>query len=475
MTTFDVILKWVNDRENLLSGLAAIVVLAGVIVSPLGHGVRMVHKRRRAKVHSAPAVPHSHHGQPATGRPSIAVLPFDNMSSDHERDFLADGMTEDIITALSRDRRLFVIARNSSFAYKGKAPNVRDVGRELGVHFVLEGSIRRVGDMVRVTAQLIDARSGAHVWADTVNRPMDDIVKAQDEMGRSIVASITSHFFHDPTLEVARAQPESLEAWELAARAVKEWDSGPELAATNEAERLLRLAVEKEPESAPAWALLAQGLALRWMSDPSTDFAATRDEAFICIERALDLAPNDPNVLGGLGSTHVWSGEPGKAVPILRRAIAALPTEIGFRFNLSSALLHNNTPALALEELEKVSRFDLHDTMRSIQNLQLADVNLSLKNYEKSEEYSRLAIAGNARSTWAFTTLASALCGQGRIGEARDALREVQSQVPNFTAEYYAQVARTLLADKTVAQNKIALIAPAWPSGSSPHASDYVI
>jgi len=221
MTTLDALLNWVQGREQLLSGLAALVVLIGVIVSPLGHGLRMLVARRRGAQPGHGPQAGAAHPAVVMDRPSIAVLPFDNLSDDRDLAFTADGMSEDIITELSRDRRLFVIARNSSFAYKDKRPNVRDVGRELGVHFVLEGSVRRVGESLRVNAQLIDAQSGAHVWAETLNGNFADAAKALDEIGHSIATALTSHFFREDAAGAAKT--ESLQAWEFLARSAVKW------------------------------------------------------------------------------------------------------------------------------------------------------------------------------------------------------------------------------------------------------------
>src|SRR5262249_22863984 len=132
---------------------------------------------------------------PLPDKPSIAVLPFQNMNADKDQDFFSDGISEDIITALSKLRWLFVIARNSTFAYKGKSPDVRQVARELGVHYVLEGSVRRMGDRIRITAQLIDAATGAHVWAERYDRAVTDIFSVQDEITEKVVWSLEPQLY----------------------------------------------------------------------------------------------------------------------------------------------------------------------------------------------------------------------------------------------------------------------------------------
>ena len=148
-------------------------------------------------------------------KPSIAVLPFQNMSGDPEQEYFADGMVEDIITDLSRIKWLFVIARNSSFVYKGSAVDVKQVGRELGVRYVLEGSVRKAGNRVRITAQLIEAESGAHVWAERYDRALDDIFAVQDEMTLSVVGAIEPSLRQAEIERVKRKRPENLDAYDL--------------------------------------------------------------------------------------------------------------------------------------------------------------------------------------------------------------------------------------------------------------------
>ncbi len=157
--------------------------------------------------------------EPSKDKPSIAVLPFVNMSDDKSQEYFADGMTEDIITGLSCDSRLFVIARNSTFAYKGQSPDIRTVGKELGVRYVLEGSIRPIGDRLRITVQLIDTASGAHVWADRIDRPVAEIFAIMDEVVDGLVTALCSNLGVAESHRAARQRPEDLQAWALCAQA----------------------------------------------------------------------------------------------------------------------------------------------------------------------------------------------------------------------------------------------------------------
>src|SRR4029077_6093777 len=193
---------------------------------------------------------------PLPDRPSIAVLPFSNMSGDAEQDYFADGISEDIITGLSKLRWFFVIARNSSFTYKGKVVDIRQVGHELGVRYVLEGSVRKGGSRVRVTAQLIDAATGKHLWADHYDRDLTDIFALQDEITKKVVAAIEPKLLEAEGIRSQNRSPEDIGAWDMVMQANSLFwrltkDEGEAAIA------MLRRAVERHPNYAPAHSMLA--------------------------------------------------------------------------------------------------------------------------------------------------------------------------------------------------------------------------
>jgi TolB-like protein len=237
-------------------------------------------------------------------KPSIAVLPFTNIGGDREQDYFADGMAEEIITALSRCRWLFVIARNSSFTYKGKSVDVRDVGRDLGVRYVLEGSVRRAGDRLRFTGQLIDTKSGAHIWADRFEGELSDVFELQDRFTESVVAAI------EPNLQLAEIErlknkpAANLDAYDLLLRAQQLENEFTEesLAA---ALRCLKLALAIDPSYASAMALAACCYAGRniqgWAQDPTAEAADGLELA----SRAVELGKDDGNVLW-MAAYAVW-------------------------------------------------------------------------------------------------------------------------------------------------------------------------
>ena len=268
-------------------------------------GIRFVGEVRAAP-DSPPAAPVEELTQPIElKKPSIAVLPFTNMSGDPEQDFFADGMAEDIITALSRCSGLFVVARNSSFLYKGRPADIREVGRELGVAYVLEGSVRRGGNRLRITGQLIDARSGRHLWADRFDGELTDVFDLQDRITESVVAVI------EPTVQFAEierqksSRPSQLDAYDLLLRAY-----GLEYAFTDEstaaALACLDRALAIDPAYAPALAMAAYCHALRhfqgWVAPDDTH----ESEGVSLAWRAVELASNDAQVLW-MAAFAIWN------------------------------------------------------------------------------------------------------------------------------------------------------------------------
>jgi len=465
---FRALFGWVTGHEQLLSGLAAMVVIAGVVVSPLGHGLRAAFSRSRARLAPGPGGAPTQAPPPpvVTDRPSIAVLPFTNMSDDREQEFLADGMTEDIITGLSLSRGLFVIARNSTFSYKGKSPNIRDVGRDLGVRTVLEGSVRRIGDNLRVTAQLIDAGTGAHLWAQAFDRPLADIFKMQDEITAGIVAALTSHLTHTVTPEIARARPESLEAWQLCQRARAQAMSSLEGPSRQIAETLLRTAVKKDPRYAPAWAWLAFYISLGWIYEAEGDPAKNWQEARACTDRALRLSPSDPEVLALHGAFLTVSGKPNEAVRYLEQATQLNPNEVLYRVQLARALCIGR-PQEALVQMQAALRLSPRDPFAPMYALDMAFIQLALGRNAEAESWARQSF-----DVWpnihAGLSLARALAAQGNDKDAERAVQQTLRVAPELTLERYEYIFRTLGYGGAYLANLRENLARVWPTASVP-------
>jgi adenylate cyclase len=298
---------------------------------------------------------------PLPDKPSIAVLPFQNMSGDPEQDYFADGIVEEIITALSHMRWLFVIARNSSFTYKGRAVDVKQVGRELGVRYVLEGSVRKAANRVRITGQLVDAATGTHLWADRFDGGLEDIFDLQDRVTASVVGAIGPKL-EQAEIERAKRKPtESLDAYDHYLRGMASYYQWTR-EGYSEALRLFYKAIELDPEFASAYGMAAFCYGMLktrgWMTDRAKEIAETarlawravglgKDDAvalgaggfalaFVVhhldvgtafIDRALVLDPNLAAAWSRSGWTRIWLGEPDVAIEHLARAMRLSPLD----------------------------------------------------------------------------------------------------------------------------------------------------
>jgi len=262
---------------------------------------------------------------PLPDKPSIAVLPFANMSGDPEQEYFADGMVEEIITALSRIRWLFVIARNSSFTYKGQAVDVKQVGRELGVRYVLEGSVRKAGGRVRITAQLIDALSGTHLWADRFDGALDDIFELQDKVAVSVAGVIEPALQAAETARSAGRPTTDLTAYDLYLRGYATYLSSARQAA--EALRLMEQAIARDPQYGPALAFAAVCCQRLLFDDRSEDREADRLKGAGFARRALEVAGDDAGVLANTALALAYFGEDiGAMMALADRALALNPT-----------------------------------------------------------------------------------------------------------------------------------------------------
>jgi adenylate cyclase len=256
-------------------------------------------------------------------KPSIAVLPFDNMSGDPEQEYFSDGITEDIITQLTRFRSLFVIARNSSFAFKGKAVDVTEIGKKLGVQFVVEGSVRKAGDRIRVTAQLIEVSSGNHLWAERYDRSLSDIFAVQDEVTSQIVTMVPGHMDIANRVKAERKSAQDMNAYDLFLRAkhILHWNLG-----SREGEQLLKQALEIDPSYAQAHARLAAVYANSIFAH-GLDVDKAAASAHIHAETAMKLDPTDPMIHASLADVYIIVGEHALAAYHIDKAIALNPNQ----------------------------------------------------------------------------------------------------------------------------------------------------
>jgi TolB-like protein len=292
---------------------------------------------------------------PLPDRPSVAVLPFQNMSGDPEQEYFADGMVEEIITALSRVRWLFVTARNSTFAYKGRNVDVKRVGRELGVRYVLEGSVRKGGNRVRITAQLIDASTGAHLWADHFDGPLDDVFDLQDKVASSVAGII------EPALQAAEAArsagrpTDDLTAYDLYLRAyAMVWSSARQIP---EALRLLELAIARDASYGPALAWAAYCCVRLLRDERSEDREADSLKGADFARRALEVVGDDPGILANAAQALAYLGEDIGAMMVLVDRAVALNPSFARGWHISGTLRDwAGQPEIAIEHAETALR-----------------------------------------------------------------------------------------------------------------------
>jgi len=355
-------------------------------------------------------------------KPSIAVLPFQNMSGDPEQEYFADGIVEEIITALSRMRWLFVIARNSSFVYKAKAIDVKQVGRELGVRYVLEGSVRKAANRVRITGQLVDTTKGAHLWADRFDGGLDDIFDLQDQVTASVVGAIA------PTLEKAeierakRKPTESLDAYDYYLRGMANvhlWTKE----ANSEALRLFYKAIELDPDFASAYGMAAWCYAWRkwngWMIDRKQEIAETRRLA----QRAAELGKDDAVALcrGGFALGHVVGDLEGGAV-LINRALVLNP-------NLATAWLLSGwiraflgEPEVAIEHLTRAMRLSPLDPLTFLAQGGIAWAHFFAARYDEVSSWAEKALREQPNYVQGMRMSAAGHALAGRLEEAQKAM-----------------------------------------------------
>ena len=356
-------------------------------------------------------------------KPSIAVLPFENMSEDREQDYFADGLVEDIITALSRFKSLFVIARNSSFAYKGKAIDIKAVGRELGVRYVLEGSVRKAGERLRITGQLVDATTGAQLWAEKFDGPMAEVFELQDQVA-SAVAGVIDPLLLDTEIRRALEQPTSdLTAYHFYLRSlphIRAWSREANL----EAIALLEQAVERDPRYGMALASLALCHAHNLLNGWTKDAMAARDLTIVWARRALEAAPDDPSTVTSAAGALMNTGE---SIETLKRlvdgALARNPSHaFGWMWSGWMRTLSGESD-LAIRHFETSLRLDPRASRKAFH---LTGIGMCHFFEQRFDEACRiLEISFNELPSYSITTwfLAATYTKIGRLHEARQFAR----------------------------------------------------
>lgn len=363
---------------------------------------------------------------PLPGKPSIAVLPFVNFSNDPEQDAFADGLTEDLITDLCRNSGLFVIARNSVFAYKGKVMDVRDIAQELGVRYLLEGSARRAAGRVRINAQLVDAASGDHLWAERFDRNLEDIFAVQDEVTGKIVEAMLGRLCVQPP----RNRPRSMEAYDLCVRARKLIDDSPQ--AAREAHLMLSRAVSLDPEYAEAYRWLAMNHWMGWVhwGEP---IEPTRGVALELARKAVAIDPNDAGCHWVLANLLAYERSFAEAEAEFARAIELDPNEADTWATLSDIAVLAGRVEEGLEHIRKA--FRLNPFPASWYYLTLGQAQYAAGEYEAAVETLR---RDETYRTSSRRFLAASLAQLGRLDEARTEVELFLVGNPHFTIRHWS-------------------------------------
>jgi adenylate cyclase len=371
-------------------------------------------------------------------KPSIAVLPFDNMSADPEQEHFADGVVESITAALSRIRAFFVIARNSAFAYKGRPTNVRDIGRELGVAYVLEGSVQRVGSRVRITAQLIETAGGVHLWADKYDGSLDDIFDLQDRITEAVAGALQPSIRLAEIERARRKRPQELGAYDYAMRAMSHaW-----LLESDAADRALALldkALQLDADYPLALALSAWCWAQRSVYNWVDDSAAAKAEALRLADRAASQSADDPLILAVLGTVHTFARNYGVARVMLERAVALDPNAAWALSRLGWLDVYADRPDEAKLHFEKAIRLSPLDPINFNNLVGLASARAVAGDDSGAAGLFIRALQERPNAAWIHRNLAAALYGAGRLDEARESLAKLLVSNPGITIRKFRE------------------------------------
>ncbi|WP_158669281.1 winged helix-turn-helix domain-containing tetratricopeptide repeat protein [Bradyrhizobium guangdongense] len=407
-------------------------------------GLRFVGQVREAREVAGPNPSDTPESAPAVpDKPSIAVLPFANMSGDPEQEYFADGMVEEITTALSRFKWLFVIARNSSFTFKGKAVDIKEVGRRLGVRYVLQGAVRKASGKVRITGQLIEAATGAHIWADKFERDMTDIFALQDEVTLAVVSAIQPKLFQAEIALTTRRRPEDLTAYDYYLRAIQQAHllTREGLA---EALQLVQRALELDPGFAGAAALAAgchtENVVRSYAVDPQFE----RKEAVRLARLALSLDDDDPHALATAALTSaLLVGDCEAEIEMADRAVALNPNSSrtwncrGWVYKIAGQ------PEEAIRSFERAMRMSPVDPQQVTALTGMGFAFIELRCFEEAIVAGKKALRQNPSYPGPYRCLASAFAHLGRDAEAREAAARMLEIDPAFTIS--AWIARSQL------------------------------
>ena len=372
-------------------------------------------------------------------KPSIAVLPFENLSGDPDQEYFPDGITEDIITALSRIRQFFVIARNSTFAYKGTSPDVRQVAKDLGVRYVLEGSVRKAAGRVRISAQLIEGTTGNHVWAERYDRDLEDVFAVQDEITQTVVGTIEPELAKAERGRAEAKKPENLDSWDL-------YQQGMYLVQKRtkedleKAHPLFERAIDSNPTFGPAFFGLALSHTLLVTHRLTDSLEDHREKALLAARRAVELDDEDALARAVLGVVHNGRREPDEAILELQAAVDLNPSSAFAHLWLGTVLLYRFGKAEeAITHCNLAIRLSPRDPSLGPMIARFVVAHFFLGDYEQAVEYARKALRYPAVPVWINAVLVSALAHLGRDEETKRAHAELLRRRPGFTGSFFKE------------------------------------
>ena len=371
-------------------------------------------------------------------KPSIVVLPFDNMSAEAGQDYLADGIVEAITAALSCIRSFFVIARSSAFTYKGRAINARDVGKELGVAYLLEGSVQKAGNRLRIIVQLIETEGGAHVWSSRFDGAIDDFFDLEDRITEQVAGAL------QPSIRIAeiersrRKRPQDLGSYDYTMRAMPHvWALEEEESA--KALELLEKALAIDPQYPLALSLAGWCHAQRSVYNWADDIAKSQAMARSLAERAAEMSGDDPVILSVLGAVHTFVRNFGTARVLLERAIALDPNAAWAWSRLGWLENYSDQAERALEDFERALRLSPLDPMNFNNYAGMGAAHHVAQDYDKATALYRRALEERPHASWIYRNLASSLSGAGRVEEAKQAYAEMMRSYPDLTVSKFKQ------------------------------------
>lgn len=367
-------------------------------------------------------------GPAVADKPSLAVLPFQNMSGDPEQDYFVDGMVEDIITALSRIRWLFVIARGSSFTYKGQSVDVKRVGRELCVRYVLEGSVRKAGNRLRITGQLVDTATGAHLWADRFDGSLDEIFDLQDKVASSVAGVIEPALQVAETVRSANLRTDDLTAYDLYLRARAKFLSSARQ--IPEALRLLEVAITRDPHYGPALAWAAISCFRLLLDNRSEEREIDRARGIEFGRRALEEAGDEPGVLANAALALAYFGEDIDAMSALVDRALALNPNFARGWHIAGLLqIWAGRPDAAIKHLDSALRLSPRDRIGTSANL-IGLAHLFARRFDEAVPKLLLAIQDDPSFPAPYRFLAASYAHLGRVRDARDAIARLRAITP---------------------------------------------